>query len=607
MRSRSGQLLTRRRPQVHRHVLPPPPPPPPLCLRETLVSLSSWVTPPMRSCWRPQLDRETPHALFRQDPPPPADGAEMLPESWRAALSPDQQEWIGQTLFGRDRTGRPRLNDDLNLWWYPPQPRPVYNQPPASPDPFFACRLFLWMPHRIWRLQLTCPQPSCTGSMTKAGLYRTIRRVLDIDGWYFMATEYLECCRCKKKVGGWSQGIIGQLPLTYSCLFPAVLTYKLSSDQKVVAQLRSSTLGNRATRLYNTLREHHTESWMRRSIHYLDVCEQFLSSCSVSKQSAPPPPMPPVQSPVLLLTVYGYDVVTRLEEYKARITSTFGSILKMDSTKKVTKKLAGAASDTAAWVTNVGNEHGQVLMSVLTCSEGSEGLDAMAAGLTGRYRVAEVPPPVLVYVDRDCCSRDGVSKTAALFHEWGNLVVRLDIWHLMRRFACGVTSESHELYPTFMKQLSRCIFEVDSGDTRHLTEAKRSDLGRKHGMVDLSDAEVVWRISKEEWRLHCRRRTRGAENTALLIQNLLDTFRGPAGRNTLNIPLLDDLRIQEHLGHAETSPQLHPGPARCAAVHADWDADERRHQPPGLSLCEGIHLSGVVPPPPGPLHPRDIC
>ncbi|MEQ2253141.1 hypothetical protein ILYODFUR_029157 [Ilyodon furcidens] len=47
---------------------------------------------------------EDAHALFRQDPPPPADGAEMLPESWRAALSPDQQEWIGRTLFGTDRT-----------------------------------------------------------------------------------------------------------------------------------------------------------------------------------------------------------------------------------------------------------------------------------------------------------------------------------------------------------------------------------------------------------------------------------------------------------------------------------------------------------------------
>jgi len=62
--------------------------------------------------------------------------------------------------------------------------------------------------------------------MVKAGLYRTIRRVLDIDGWYLMATEYLECRRCKKKVGGWSQGIIRQLAPTYSCQFPAVLTYK---------------------------------------------------------------------------------------------------------------------------------------------------------------------------------------------------------------------------------------------------------------------------------------------------------------------------------------------------------------------------------------------
>lgn len=81
----------------------------------------------------------------------------------------------------------------------------------------------------------------------------------------------------------------------------------------------------------------------------------------------------------------------------------------------MTKKLAGAASDTAAWVTNVGNEHGQVLISVLTCSEGAEGLYPMAAGLMRRYQLAGVAPPQLMYVDRDCCNRDGVSKTAALF------------------------------------------------------------------------------------------------------------------------------------------------------------------------------------------------
>ncbi|XP_039634653.1 uncharacterized protein LOC120544772 [Perca fluviatilis] len=96
-----------------------------------------------------------------------------------------------------------------------------------------------------------------------------------------------------------------------------------------------------------------------------------------------------------------------------------------------------------------------------------------------------------------------------------------------------------------MRQLSHCIFEVDSGDARRLTEAKRSQLEGQHGMVGLSDAEVVRRITREEWRLHCRRRTRGAEESTLLIQELLDTFGGPAGHNTLDIPLLDALRIQE--------------------------------------------------------------
>ncbi|XP_051800637.1 uncharacterized protein LOC127532673 [Acanthochromis polyacanthus] len=528
--------------------------------------------------------------------PPPAGGAELLPETWRAALTAEQQQWIGRVLFSRDSRGRPRLIGDLNLWWFPPQTRPVYSQPPASPDPFFACRLFLWMPHRIWRRQLTCPQPSCSGSMVKAGLYRTIRRVLDIDGWYLMATEYLECRRCKKKVGGWSQSIIRQLSPTYSCQFPAVLTYRLSCDLRVVSQLKSRTLGNSATQLYNTLRETHTDSWMRRPIHYLGVCEQFLALGSVRGHFPPQPQMPPLPSPEWLLTVYGYDVLTRLEEYKARITSTFGSILKMDSTRKVTKKLAGISSDTAAWVTNVANEHGQVLISVLTCSEGSEGLSCMAARLMRRYQHAGVPPPQLVYVDRDCCNRDGVSKTAALFPKWGQLLVRLDIWHLMRRFASGVTTESHQLYPTFMRQLSHCIFEVDPEDARRLTEAKRSELEGKHGMVGLTNAKVIRTISKEELRLHCRRRTPHTGPPGHLWRSGRTRHPGhpAAGRSP----------HPGHLEDAETPPQLHSGPAGGAAVHPDRQADKGRSQPAGLSLRQGLHVPGVLPPPPPPVHPR---
>ena len=50
------------------------------------------------------------------------------------------------------------------------------------------------------------------------------------------------------------------------------------------------------------------------------------------------------------------DVWSRLPALKAAVTSTFGEILKVDSTKKVCRKLQGASVNMVAWATNVGNE-----------------------------------------------------------------------------------------------------------------------------------------------------------------------------------------------------------------------------------------------------------
>ena len=55
-----------------------------------------------------------------------------------------------------------------------------------------------------------------------------------------------------------------------------------------------------------------------------------------------------------------------MDDLLAAATSTHGSILKIDSTKKICNKLQGADANTASWATNVGNERGEVLMSVLT-------------------------------------------------------------------------------------------------------------------------------------------------------------------------------------------------------------------------------------------------
>jgi len=77
------------------------------------------------------------------------------------------------------------------------------------------------------------------------------------------------------------------------------------------------------------------------------------------------------------------------------------------NTLQITKKLAGGIEDTATWMTNIGNEYGQVLNSVLTTGEGA-GLDELCQGVVRRYMDAGEPEPDAIYVDRDCCSETGV-------------------------------------------------------------------------------------------------------------------------------------------------------------------------------------------------------
>ncbi|KAI4793352.1 hypothetical protein KUCAC02_032782 [Chaenocephalus aceratus] len=451
----------------------------------------------------------------------------LLPAAWRSSLPAEQHEWVSRALFVADRAGRPVLSPELQLWHLPPGPWPKYSQRPY-PDAFFQRPFFLWVPYKRWKYHLKCP--NCAHKMTGGGLYKTVRRVLDMDGWYYMGTEYLECSSCTKKCASWSASIRKQLDLDHQMLFPAVLTYRLSCDRKVLAQMKGRTLGNSASRLRSFLVEQHTAEWMRRSIHYLNTCRKFL----VASVNMPPPQLPPQMVPVpscgWLLSTYVLESFTRIEEMKAKVTSTFGSILKMDSTKK---KLAGADAGTALWMSSVGNELGQVLMSVLTAAEGY-GLRDMTRGLQERYQLAGKEPPQVLYVDRDCCRRDGgTCAAAALFPAWPHLLVRLDIWHFIRRLAVGVTSESHPLYPEFMRHLSSCIFVWDAKDMSLLETALQADGSRRAP-------------SSKEMGRHCRRRrTRGAQETERLLTEAVEAFK--RATDTMNVPLLDQRRMEKIL------------------------------------------------------------
>ncbi len=100
--------------------------------------------------------------------------------------------------------------------------------------------------------------------------------------------------------------------------------------------MRERTLGNSVTQLYKKLMEQHSEAWTRRFLQYLTACEPFTRSSLVRPPVfAGPPLLPALPKPKWLLAVYARDVLGRLHEVKAKITSVLGCVLKMDSTKKV--------------------------------------------------------------------------------------------------------------------------------------------------------------------------------------------------------------------------------------------------------------------------------
>ncbi|EDO38009.1 predicted protein [Nematostella vectensis] len=299
-------------------------------------------------------------------------------------------------------------------------PQLISSQPP-KPDCYFAQPLLLWMPRKLWKVVLKCPQAGCNRNLTSAGLYQKTRQVVDIDGNYNLADEYLECGQCKKKVISWSPAIVEneararvreaagdasntewvlcKCSLQFGIYRGKTFIWLLSNDCGwAVMVLASHETKNaikhpqgdsqwdnkEALRRYpvetedlifsgNQLEPCHCESARSRpqtpvpsdpDLQYLTECAHYNGAAERHLVSRPNYEEPPTFNPPpkyrWLLSVYALDIMNRMDQIKASITSTFGTILKMDSTKKIVKKLSGHSAGTAAWCTNIGNENGHV-------------------------------------------------------------------------------------------------------------------------------------------------------------------------------------------------------------------------------------------------------
>ncbi len=255
----------------------------------------------------------------------------FLPDQFRRVIQEADQEWIAKCLY--QPTGQ--LKQRLQACWYHPplEPKPS----PPKPGWYYRQRMFIWAPMRMWGIPLKCPQCSCR--MNSSGIYRKVREVIDVDSrYYLVGGDYPRCNKCSQPVCPWSQQILSQLDVAHRSLFPAVLTTQLALDRKCITFLKPRTSGNSSSYLQSAIEEAHSEEWARQTIRYLSDCEHHMKKSTFTPSAAPYPPPPPFRPLPLAQwfeTVHSNDILSHLDEMKGVITSTYGRILKMDSTKKV--------------------------------------------------------------------------------------------------------------------------------------------------------------------------------------------------------------------------------------------------------------------------------
>ena len=262
-----------------------------------------------------------------------------VPDSWKSCIPKIDQRWISRAIFTLSARGNPEvyLRKVDKLWWNPPQPQLIPTTRPRL-DRYFGHRLLLWMPKKLWKVKLFCP--FCKNiELTSSGPYRKTRMVLDIDSYYILATEYLCCKKCHRFQIGWNNSVLNQLDPGHRCQFPVIIIRKYSCDIRVIRLLRQRSLGNSPTLLSKKLLEQHDETRLVKSIQYMTDCSSFkrantnqLIVDQVFEKSPPPIPVPKYQ---WVQFVYCLDVLQRLDEVKAAVTSVFGRVLKMDSMRKV--------------------------------------------------------------------------------------------------------------------------------------------------------------------------------------------------------------------------------------------------------------------------------
>ncbi|KAK1888878.1 Non-toxic nonhemagglutinin type D [Dissostichus eleginoides] len=474
----------------------------------------------------------------------------------------------------KDITGqikRRRVMKSDRMWFYPPEPPGFVGGGLPTPQLFFRSRVFVWRPVGVWRYSLKCPRgDNCVGSgrnvhLSKSGYHSKVRLICDVSGWYTVITEVLSCGPCTKaarikegvSVGrwlAWDNAILSQLSEAHQAIFPAVLTTMRGVDRNVVRLLRDRTEGNTMEKVWRQVQENHVED-----------CTPGGIVSAMRQTFQAPPAQKQLPTAWLLRHAFLLAEANNVQDYRSQSLSTFGTVMKMDSTKKVVKKLSGQGRGSAEWFTSIGNEYSPIVSFVLTCEESAQKLQPMCRGVMERFRLANQPVPKILYIDRRCCRAQGPTSAETMFQEWfdGGMVVRLDIFHWIHRFDAAVRTDSHSKYAVFKSTLAGAVLAYNRTDLELLIKAVRAKDPDTFRSVSEQDVVRLY-VTRDQLQHHVRRVTLGAQETFRLIHLDIKELMGPAGLDQSEVSLfktpgaIDEMWVgqQRHLECIQDPPGM---------------------------------------------------
>ncbi|TDG98454.1 hypothetical protein EPR50_G00218830 [Perca flavescens] len=190
------------------------------------------------------------------------------------------------------------------------------------------------------------------------------------------------------------------------------------------------------------------------------------------------------------------------------------------------------------------NENWMILSWVMVQSETEKSLKPMYEGIAHRYNTAGIEKAHYQWIAAqhvrlqsvaDATTGDLLNTCASRSHYNENIIIKMDLFHCLRRFLRECVSEHHPLYSSFAQFLSAAFSVVDQEDLQRLKEA--------YAFFGIQPANPT----KAHIREHCRTRIPQPEELVKRVEGVFQHFylaTDPNGIPLFKPSMLKTWRIQ---------------------------------------------------------------